>query len=145
MAKKKKEAMMKAEECKNGCPMIFSIHLWDDRGIDKKFPDVLFNDGGKADLQNWDRHSRPPDGKGNLYVNFDFGFYNESKGNIIHANHYHNPDLNGDGEGDYYPSKPIMKATIYFSSMNEWKQSYADFNSEVWCVQCSQRGDQYGR
>ena len=60
---------------------------------------------------------------------------------ILHADMYHNPD-NGHGKGKYFPSSPIRTATYFESSLDEWKMSYSDFNTEVWCVQCD--GGRYG-
>lgn len=142
LALARKQEMVKNKACSQGCPRIFSIHFWNDKGIDRNRPDVSFNSNGKADLQNWDK--APRIGKDD-YVNFDFGFYYEKKGIVVHADQYHNPDRDGDGLGDYYPDLRIRSAKIIYSNLSEWSRSYADFNQEVWCVQCVKRGTEYGR
>jgi len=142
LAMKRRDEMKQLKICKQGCPYVYSIHFWNDKGVDKKNPDVTFDVSGKADMSNWDKAPRPSDINGN-YFNFDFGFYHVRKREIVHANHYHNPDVDGDGKGDYYPRMPVTEATIYFSNLKEWAESYQDFNAEVWCVQCSQRGGNY--
>ena len=138
-------AQMNAANGKCNCQM-FSVHFWNDTGVDPKKPDVTCDPvTGKCDLSNWDKGGRPagpwkPGGGGG--VNFDYGFVGPD-GSITHADQYHNPDRNGDGKGDYYPGLPIRNATIFVSTLKEWQQSYSDFNFEVWCVQC--RSDKYGQ
>ncbi len=92
---------------------------------------------GKVDLSNWDHTS-----KGLGQINFDFGFV-LSNGKILHANHYHNPDRNGDGVGDYYPSAEISMAKIKINSLFSWKlvgKLSPAYNTEVWCVACDGGG-----
>jgi RHS repeat-associated protein len=136
---------MNAANGKCNC-LIFSVHFWNDTGIDPKKPDVKCDPvTGKCDLDNWDRGGRPPgpwNPGGGGGVNFDYGFP-APDGSIYHADQYHNPDRNGDGKGDYYPDLPIRNATIYVSTLKEWQASYADFNFEVWCIQC--QSDKYGQ
>jgi RHS repeat-associated protein len=133
LAKEKQESMKKGK-C---CPQIYSIHYYNNTGKNKRYPDSkLKNDGKEVDMSNWDKESRPGKNKeGNGWVNFDYGFLNPD-GTITHADMYHNPDVDGDGKGDNYRKLPIREGTIYISSIEEWKKSYDDFNSEVWCVQC---------
>jgi hypothetical protein len=127
------------------CQM-FSVHFWNDTGIDRKKPDVMCDPvTGKCDLSNWDKGGRPPgpwNPGGGGGVNFDYGFVGPD-GKITHADQYHNPDRTGYWKGDYYPGLPIRNATIFVSTLKEWQQSYSDFNFEVWCVQC--RSDKYGQ
>ena len=99
-------------------PRIFSIHLWNDIGIDpKKGPDVTFDSEGKADMSNWDH-----EGKEGLYTNFDYGFLNQN-GLIEHANHYHTP------------SHPMV---VFYTRPDDWTNFRETmFNLEVWCVKCN--------
>jgi len=94
-------------------------------------------DTGKADISNWDHRWRPTG-----QMNFDFGFVLPN-GKILHANHIHNPDRNGDGIGDYYPIYPIAAAKIKINSLLSWKLTgklSPAYNSEVWCVACDGGG-----
>ncbi|MDX2109175.1 MAG: LamG-like jellyroll fold domain-containing protein [Verrucomicrobiota bacterium] len=138
--KRRAEAEARLLEMKNNCecsgnsankkpaePHLFSIHLWSDIGSNGVDPDISFDGTGKADLSNWDFSSRPAgDWKpgGRAGVNFDFGWVNES-GTIQHANHMH------------YPDKPGNPMKVYESNETEWKTGNADFNAEVWCVDCN--------
>ena len=137
--------MLKQCECGEGkTPQIFSVHFYNDTGLDRKNPDLSIDpQTGKANLSNWDRSPRPP-GAWHPYhrggVNFDYGFLT-TRNTILHADMYHNPD-NGHGKGKYFPSSPIRTATYFESSLDEWKMSYSDFNTEVWGVQCD--GGRYG-
>ncbi|MFO0831461.1 MAG: RHS repeat-associated core domain-containing protein [Phycisphaerales bacterium] len=145
------QAIKKQSELSLGCgcgkgkrPKLFSIHFWDDTGKDGVNPDVTIDPSThEADLSNWDRLGRvktrdPVTGRVIArYYNYDFGFCN-SYDEIVHADHYHNPDRDGDGQGDYFPTLPIDTATIYVSDLVEWQKSNLDFNSEVWCVQCNE-------
>lgn len=60
-AKDQAEAKKKNCACGTGRnPSIFSIHLWNDKGTDRKKPDVTYDPKtGKADLSNWNLASRP--------------------------------------------------------------------------------------
>ena len=143
-----KQAAMK-KKCQCDDPGMFSVHLWNDKGKDGKNPDATFDSNGKADLANWDFDPRPPPyNHGDGGVNFDFGWVYPN-GTIHHADQYHNPDLNGDGKGDYFPKKKIRDALIFFSVVSEWQNGapsfyqYGDFNAEVWCVQCKSK--KYGK
>jgi RHS repeat-associated protein len=147
---KKKEDADKEKKKKCDCPRgrkpaIFSIHLWNDTGINSKKPDVSFDaKTGKANLENWDWQPRPRSTGAPLganWVNFDFGWL-EADGSITHADRFHNPDKNKDNIGDYYPKYKIRDATIYHSDLSDWQRSNADFNTEVWCVACD--GGNYG-
>ncbi|UDQ96754.1 RHS repeat-associated core domain-containing protein [Lentisphaerota bacterium WC36G] len=143
--KEQAENAKKSMKCTAGCPKMFSVHFWNDIGDDDENPDVTFDPKtGKADFSNWDKKGRPAGGwkvdengrpRGNG-VNFDYGYVNPD-GSITHADQYHNPDIDDDGTGDYHPDYPIRSGTIYESTEEEWKESYADFNSEAWCIQCS--------
>ncbi len=148
--KKKMEKDCVCSKNKSSVPLVFSIHLRNDKGTDPAKPDLTFHPKtGKADLTNWDMTGRPagpwkPAGGGGY--NFDFGFV-EKDGTITHADHYHNPDKDMDGKGDYYPNMDITDSTIFKSTLAEWQKkgvlqgepyvNYPDFNAEVWCVQCS--------
>ncbi|UDQ99496.1 RHS repeat-associated core domain-containing protein [Lentisphaerota bacterium WC36G] len=120
-------------KCKDKvCPKMFSVHFWNDKGKDGINPDVTFDPKtGKADFSNWDKEGMDEDS-----IKFDYGYVNPD-GSITHADQYHNPDIDDDGTGDYHPDYPIRSGTIYESTEEEWKESYADFNSEAWCIQCS--------
>jgi len=142
-----KQALVK-KKCQCDDTGIFSVHLWNDKGKDGKQPDLTFDSNGKADLSNWNSSGRPAPYNGGGGYNFDFGWVNPN-GTIHHANHYHNPDLNGDGKGDYFPNLPVTDASVYFSDTSEWQNGapsryqYDDFNAEVWCVQCKSK--KYGK
>jgi RHS repeat-associated protein len=127
------------QECMHA--QIFSIHLWNDTGKDGTNKDVSFDANGKADLSNWDMKPRPSE-PGRSFVNFDYGLLRDD-GKILHADQYHNPDKDGDGKGDYWPDKGIRTAKVFESTLEKWQESYADFNTEVWCVQCKDNAD-YG-
>ena len=136
------------EEC---CPKIYSVHLWNNLGRDGVNPDVDFGladfegplqegEDRRIDLSNWDERGQK--GKGN----FDFGFYDDETGLYISASHLHNPDLNGDGVGDYWAGETkedgtpyeIKSATVYFSTPDVWElKSRTTYNEEFFCVQCS--------
>jgi hypothetical protein len=76
-------------------------------------------------------------------VNFDFGFVEiaDGKWTMVHANHAYNPDLDKDGKGDLFPGATIYNdATVYTSSLKEWRKNNSDFNAEVWCVTCALPG-----
>ena len=81
-------------------------------------PDVTFDSKGNADMSNWDTFAQLG------HTNFDFGFYYDSngEGRFRHANHSHEP------------GNPMK---VYDSSIEKWKESYPDFNEEVFCVICN--------
>jgi RHS repeat-associated protein len=125
-AEKRQQEMIKNKEC-SGCknqngdtsnPRIFSVHYYNDKGKDGENPDVTIDEStGKADMSNWDWK-----GKSGNQNDFDFG-YIDSDGNVVHANHCHDP--NGLG--------PMQ---VYINSLAGWQRSYSNYNSEVWCVAC---------
>jgi RHS repeat-associated protein len=121
-------------------PVVFSVHFWNPNPL-------AINPDGTVDMGNsFDpRRTRPrydTDGDGDVDaddaapINFDFGVVRETKygRRIVHADQYHNPDADGDGFGDYYRRKKIRSAKVFFSTLEEWKKSYSDFNQEVWVV-----------
>jgi len=85
----KKDAVKKQGELnqKNGScsAQLYSIHFWNDIGIDGKKPDAEVRKNGTVNMRNWNE-SGPAD-KGN----FDFGFM-DANGKMIHADAYHNPN-----------------------------------------------------
>jgi RHS repeat-associated protein len=130
-----------------GCsPQIYSIHLWESgRGKDRRNPDLTVDPNtGAADLSNWDGGGRPAGdwNDGQPGIKFDFGFLH-ADGTLSHATTGYNPDKDGDGRGDYFPAERIVSDGRYLrSTLAEWQAGapeyyqYADFNREVWCVQC---------
>ena len=139
----------KKQQCGQGeTPAIYSIHFWRGGGAYKMNPNSNTVDMG---------HYRPfpgrppgdwngdgtvaPGGETTGGVNFDFGWPCKCGGRdlVLHADMYHNPDKDGDGQGDYYPNDPIRDATCYGSTLQEWQASYRDFDSEVWCVICKKK------
>jgi hypothetical protein len=116
----------------NCCAKVFSIHFYND-GKNGDDPEVTFSRKGKANMRKWDESPQPGNPRA---VYFDFGFLNPD-GTITHADQYYNPDRDGDGKGDYFRDLKIRsKAKIYISNQEEWEESYAEFNEEVWCAQC---------
>lgn len=94
LAKEKQKALNKGDsKC---CAQIYSIHLWNDLGKDRNNPDVTFDNKGKANMRNWDESGRDQNSP-----NFDFGFLTPQD-TVARADAYHNPDKDGDGEGDYF-------------------------------------------
>jgi hypothetical protein len=136
-AKAHQKKMANRGECGKNNPRIYSIHLWNDKGTDGKNPDCKFDETtGRADLSNWDMKPRPTAKDGTEYTNFDFGWV-EDDGTITAADGYHNPDLDGDGKGDYIPNLPIKKGRIFNYTLDEWQKALTPhWNEEVWCVAC---------
>ncbi len=119
---------------------LFSVHYWWSGTALPRRSD------GTLDLDPWHNGGRPRgrsagdwDGDGideSGGVNFDFGWMCDDGATVLHADMYDNPDNDGDGTGDYFPTKTIRVATVFGSTLDEWTDSYSDFNSEVWCVVC---------
>jgi RHS repeat-associated protein len=135
-AEARQKEMAQTPDC---CPQLFSVHLWNDTGKNGTDPDLKIDPAtSKADLSNWNQSGRPPGAwkpSGDSGYYFDYGHVG-TDGSVTHADHYHNPDKNGDGKGDYYRRDKITESTIKKGTLQEWKNSYPDFNAEVWCVQC---------
>jgi len=127
----KKDAVKKQRELnqKNGScsAQLYSIHFWNDIGIDGKKPDAEVRKNGTVNMRNWNESG--PANKGN----FDFGFM-DANGKMIHADAYHNPNKK------YFKNKPARSATIFTSTLEEWSDH--GYGMEVWCTECtSNRGN----
>ncbi len=127
------EAYLKKITCGKGeTPEMFSVHFY----LPPEMAIYPFDDepfkvrpDGSVDVDPWATGGMPK--KNPSTIRFDFGFCKDD-GTIIHANHCHNPT------GKEWPGYPIVgPMVVYTSTLDEWKQSYNDFNQEVWCVTCA--------
>lgn len=134
-ADQRKEQMKKDCDCGSNEPTLYSVHLRNDRGSDDSRSDVPFGPTSQAEMSNWNFSARPnpenwhPDGAGANVFYFDFSVL-LANGQMMGADRSNHPE-----QGK--PGNAIMR------SMAEWKKLPADFNQEVWCVECD--GGGYGK
>ncbi len=127
--------------CPQGeCAELYSIHYWPGGTEGQSF--VADPNTGKVDMSQWTGGNFKPMPGGGSGVNFDFGYYDPRTGHIWHADMYHNPDRDGDGEGDRYPFADIREMEVLESSIDKWQEGYNDFMEngvlgEVWCTACT--------
>lgn len=127
------QAQMKQDcVCGSNEPRLYSVHLWNDTGEDSSQPDVPGGPTIQADLRNWNFSTRPnpenwhPDGANANVFPFDFGFLMDN-GLIAGADRSNHPEQGKPGH-------------VIIRTMDEWKKLPADFNLEVWCVECNGGG-----
>ncbi|MFO0971984.1 MAG: RHS repeat-associated core domain-containing protein [Phycisphaerae bacterium] len=122
---KRRLEMAKNCECRgkkswNGSPStprIFSIRFWS--GGNEFKP----GNGGQVDMSPWASggfSARPG------FVNFDYGFFDQRRGQWIHANH----------------CAPGM--VVYSSPLGHFCRPLQDFDKQVFCVACEQFGERGG-
>jgi hypothetical protein len=120
-----------------------SIHLWNNG---QRLPR---NNDGTVDLGpwwknpvarpngDWDNDPRTPIDEG---VNFDFGAWDPIRKRWWHGDHYHNPDIDGNKLGDYFPLDAINQGGQVISSTNREWRSYIGpdltFDTSVYCISC---------
>ena len=119
---------------KGSTPRLYSIHFRNSKGQDGVNPKAKQPDSdGFVDLSNWRKKSR----------NFDFAFEDDN-GRMVGASQFYDPDHSKFGE-----SEDSSDSVIITRTQKEWSALIStsvingidlemQFDTEVWCVACSQ-------
>jgi RHS repeat-associated protein len=120
------QAKQRQDQMRGECTCQRNITLMGKPGGAKMFSKRFWSSGdpytpdpstGKVDMSGYSYRARPG------YVNFDYGWYDESANLWIHANHFHDP-------GGMGPMK------VYYSDLEHYSRPLLDFDKQFFCVAC---------
>ena len=119
---------------KGSTPRLYSIHFRNSKGQDGVNPKAKQPDSdGFVDLSNWRKKSR----------NFDFAFEDDN-GRMVGASQFYDPDHSKFGESEDSSDSMIITRTqkewsaLISTSVINGIDLEMQFDTEVWCVACSQ-------
>lgn len=113
------------EKQKGSRPFIFSQRFWSDNKPYTPDPTT-----GRVDMSPYTNIAKPKP-SGGTYVNFDYGWYDETTKTWFHANHCDPVTGSARCSATYDPSKRMK---VYQSTQAHYSRPLADFDKQVYCV-----------
>jgi Domain of unknown function (DUF4157)/Microbial transglutaminase len=114
------------EKQKGSRPFIFSQRFWSDNL--PYTPDPVT---GKIDMSPYKAKPKPKPGGTGTYVNFDYGWYDETTKSWFHANHCDPATGSANCSRTYDPDQRMK---VYQSTKDHYSRPLQDFDKQVYCV-----------